>query len=148
MKNKRKRILLAAAGIIAAAAIAAVIWYRIPVHMLKDAGGAQQLEIFDNTTGNITRITDRETIREICNDIQGAEMTRSGFGFNYTGPAYSLSFQNGSGSVIEEISLDSSYVRQGDFLYKPDRRLNIDRIAVLSRTGNIRRGDGSSIRQE
>lgn len=108
--------------------LAGVIWYFIPAHFLSNvpAGEIAYIDIFSGSNGINHKITDKNVITHILNNIQGASFYKKGFSLGNMGYRYRISFYNEKDNVIECFIINSTDTIRKDPFFYHDNASSID----------------------
>ena len=118
---KKKHILYGIATLLLLSFIAAAIWYFSPKVFLKgiDSSDIASIYVSNGSTGQHFAIESREDIDTIASNIQSLKMKRGKFSSNYDGFAFSLTFKDKDGNVIDSFIVNSKIeIRNDPFFYE------------------------------
>lgn len=118
-----KKISAAAAAVIVVFAIAAAVWYFLPVRFLKniDPDEIKSIYVFSGYTGEGFEITGANEVAYIAKNISGATFRRSGLALGKSGYAFRLSFRDKNGRELDTLIVNGpNAARKGAFFYRCD----------------------------
>lgn len=109
--------------ILPAIVLAAWLWYTHPTHFLKrlDVDRVETVILFDGNTGYEMEITDRKEIESIVDNIRSFTFTRvkgkDGISIVEMGYRFRLIFEDGDGTELDRVIVDSEEVIRRDPFY-------------------------------
>ena len=124
MLARHKKLFITLA-VILVLVLGTVIWYFIPITLPSGItySDVNEIVIFDNATGRMMHLKDKDDIREIVEGFQSVKMHRNGGLFtSLDGPAFEITFKYGSDKAAELRVYGEEFVKV-KFDYKPDEPL-------------------------
>ena len=118
---KKKFVLYGITSILMLVFVITCLWYSSPKVFLKGINSADvvSISVFNGSTGKQMTLESREEIDAIVNNIQTLKMKRSKISSNYDGFAFSLTFKDKNGNVIDSFIINSkSSIRDDPFFYE------------------------------
>ena len=118
---KKKHILYGVATILLLFVVGTCIWYFTPKTFLKgvDKNEIASISVFTGGAGGTMTLENREEIDTIVTNIQSVKMKRGKFSSNYDGFAFSLTFKDKNGNVIDSFIVNSKIeIRDDPFFYE------------------------------
>lgn len=114
----RKRIFITAVSILLIIALL-IIWYFIPVKLLKiNAEDIEKITVFDGGRGIETEFTEREDIEYLTENLSSVTMKRDGISLGYSGYSFRTTVYLKNGSEKSFIINGEDSVRDDPFFYK------------------------------
>ena len=118
---KKKFVLYGITSILMLVFVITCLWYSSPKVFLKGINSADvvSISVFNGSTGKQMTLESREEIDAIVNNIQTLKMKRGKISSNYDGFAFSLTFKDKNGNVIDSFIINSkSSIRDDPFFYE------------------------------
>ena len=118
---KKKYVLYGIILVLTIGIIVACSWYFTPKSFLKGVDGNEiaSISVFNGSTGRRMTLEDTEDIAIIVDNIQSMRLKRGKISSNYDGYAFSLTFRDKEGNIIDSFIVNSkTVIRDDPFFYE------------------------------